>query len=290
MTLQELNTQARPTWCPGCGNFGIWNGVKRALVALNADPTTTVFIGGVGCSGKIPHWINTFGFHGLHGRTLPVATGIKLANHKLTVVAEGGDGDGYDEGMNHLIHACRRNINITYIVHNNQVFGLTKGQTSPTADPGFVSSTSPWGSRELPINPLALTIAAHATFVARTYAADLEHVTKIITEAVKHEGFAIVDILQPCVTFNHTNTYDWYNSRVYKIGPEETGRGKHDATDKLAAMKRAEEWSDKGIPIGIFYQEKRTSFDGGMPQLKKGPLVEKDLSKCDNKKDKEKLF
>ncbi|MBR9703515.1 2-oxoacid ferredoxin oxidoreductase [Candidatus Woesearchaeota archaeon] len=290
VSLQEWNTQARPTWCPGCGNFGIWNGVKRALVSVNAEPNNTVFIGGVGCSGKIPHWVNAYGFHGLHGRTLPVATGIKLANHKLTVIAEGGDGDGYDEGTNHLIHACRRNINITYIVHNNQVFGLTKGQTSPTADPGYVSSTSPWGSRELPINPLALTLAAHASFVARTFAADLEHVSATIAEAIKHEGFAIVDILQPCVTFNKHNTFDWYNKRVYKIGPNESGRGKHDPSDFHAAMKRSQEWGDAGIPIGIFYQEKRTDFGVGMPQLKKGPLVEKDLTKCDNKDEIKKLF
>lgn len=288
--LKDLNTAARPTWCPGCGNFGIWNALKRALVEVDAKPHETAIVGGVGCSGKIPHWVHTYGFHGLHGRTLPVATGLKIANHKLKVIAAGGDGDGYDEGTNHLIHCARRNVNITYIVHNNQVFGLTKGQTSPTADPGYVSKTSPWGAREMPINPLSLTIAAHASFVARGFAADMPHLTSLIKAAMEHEGFAIVDVLQPCVTFNHHNTYDWYNQRIYKIGLQEEGKGKHDPSDIKQALARAIEWGDGGIPIGIFYQEKRPSFDGSLPQLKDGPLVEKDISNIDIEAIKKKLY
>jgi len=290
MELKDLNTTARPTWCPGCGNFGIWNALKRALVDFGANPINTAIIGGVGCSGKIPHWVQTYGFHGLHGRTLPVATGLKLANQKLNVIAEGGDGDGYDEGTNHLIHACRRNVNLTYVVHNNQVFGLTKGQTSPTSDEGTISGTSPWGSRETPINPLALTISAHATFVARGYAADMPHLVSLLVAAMKHEGFAIVDILQPCVTFNHTNTYDWYNKRIYKIGPKEKGRGKHDAKDRAAALAKSLEWGDEGIPVGIFYQEKRHGFGHDMPQLKKGTLVERDISNVNIEELKKKYY
>lgn len=290
MELKDLNTKARPTWCPGCGNFGIWNALKRALIEFGAPQHETLIIGGVGCSGKIPHWVQTYGFHGLHGRTLPVATGLKLANHKLNIIAEGGDGDGYDEGTNHLIHACRRNINITYIVHNNQVFGLTKGQTSPTSDPGYHSNTSPWGSREMPVNPLALAISAHATFVARGFAADMPHVVSLMKAAMEHEGFAIIDILQPCVTFNKINTYDWYNKRIYKIGPKEKGKGKHDPKDRAAALKRSLEWGDEGIPVGIFYQEERHSFGQDLPQLKEGPLVDKDFSKIDIEKLKEKYY
>lgn len=287
--LKDLNTTARPTWCPGCGNFGIWNALKRAMIEYGCPKDDTVIVGGVGCSGKIPHWVNTYGFHGLHGRTLPVATGIKLANQKLNVIAEGGDGDGYDEGMSHLIHACRRNVNITYVVHNNQVFGLTKGQTSPTSDPGYCSATSPWGSREMPINPLALTISAHATFVARGFAADMPHLVTLLKAAMEHEGFAIVDILQPCVTFNHINTYDWYNKRIYKIGPNEKGRGQHDSSDRADALKRSLEWGDEGIPIGVLYEEKRHSFGHDMPQLKE-LLVEKDLSNIDIESLKKKYY
>jgi 2-oxoglutarate ferredoxin oxidoreductase subunit beta len=288
--LKDLNTAARPTWCPGCGNFGIWNALKRALIETKADPINTAIVGGVGCSGKIPHWVQTYGFHGLHGRTLPVATGLKLANQKLNVIAEGGDGDGYDEGTNHLIHACRRNVNITYIVHNNQVFGLTKGQTSPTSDPGYHSGTSPWGSREEPINPLALAISAHASFVARGYAADMPHLVSIMTAALQHEGFALVDIMQPCVTFNKVNTYDWYNSRIYKIGPKEKGKGKHDPTNKVKALTRSLEWGDDGIPIGIFYQEKRAGFGHDMPQLKKTTLVDKNIHDIDIEPLKKKYY
>ena len=290
MELKDLNTDARPTWCPGCGNFGIWNALKRAIVESGKESHETVIVGGVGCSGKIPHWVHTYGFHGLHGRTLPVATGLCLSNHKLNVIVAGGDGDGYDEGTNHLVHAARRNINIMYIVHNNQVFGLTKGQTSPTSDQGYKSNTSPWGAYEQPVNPIALAISAHATFVARAFAADLEGTTKIMKEAMAHKGFAIVDIMQPCVTFNHVNTYDWYNKRLYKIGPEEKGRGKHDPTDIHAALKKSLEWGDDGIPVGIFYKEERHVFGQDMPQIQQRPLVKKDLEKIDIEKLKEKLF
>lgn len=284
MELKDLNTKARPTWCPGCGNFGIWNGLKRALVEKGIPQEDTVIVGGVGCSGKIPHWVNTYGFHGLHGRTLPVATGLKLSNHKLTVIAAGGDGDGYDEGMNHLIHCARRNVNITYIVHNNQVFGLTKGQTSPTSDPGFKTGTSPWGAREQPINPIALAISARASFVARGFAADLPGTAALIKRALDHKGFAIVDILQPCVTFNHVNTYDWYNKRVYKL--EDVN---HDPSDKMAALAKSLEWGDK-IPTGVFYEEERHSFGEDLPQLKKGTMAEKDITNINIDDLKKKLF
>lgn len=270
--IKDFNTSARPTWCPGCGNYGIWNSLKRALVAFGKEPHETMIVGGVGCSGKMPHWIKTYGFHGLHGRTLPVATGIKLANNNMLVIAEGGDGDGYDEGTNHLIHAARRNIDICYFVHNNQVFGLTKGQTSPTADPGFISATSPWGAREKPVNPIALAISAGATFVARGFAADINHLSSLMKAAMEHKGFAIIDILQPCVTFNHHNTFDWYNKRVYKLDINGSGKAKHDPSDKVKAFKKSLEW-DKGIPIGIIYQESKESFDGAIPQINTIPLV-----------------
>ena len=288
--FKTLTTVARPTWCPGCGNFGIWNGLKRAIEKLGLDPKDIVIVGGVGCSGQIPNWVGTYGFHGLHGRALPEAQGIRLANTTLTVIAAGGDGDGYGEGTNHLVHACRRNVKITYLVHNNGVFGLTKGQASPTAPHGYVTRASPFGVHEHELNPLALMIASGASFVARSFAGDLDHLRDTICEAVRHPGFAIVDILQPCVTFNKLYTYDYFQKRIYKISADEKGRGKHDCTDKVAALTRSLEWGDAGIPIGILYKEVRPTFESELPQIKNAPIVAKDMTKIDIKTIVEKYY
>jgi 2-oxoglutarate ferredoxin oxidoreductase subunit beta len=270
-TINELNTIAQPNWCPGCGNFGILMALKNAIVQLNIPNENILLVSGIGCSGKLPHWIKLYGFHGIHGRALPVATGAKLANHKLTVIAHVGDGDCYSIGTNHFIHAARRNINITCLTHNNQIYGLTKGQAGPTSDKGMKTKTTPRGSIETPINPLTLALTTGATFVARAYAGDVEHLASLIVAAVKHKGFAIVDILQPCVTFNKLNTFDWYKKRIYKLDK------KYDPANKEEAYKKALEWGKK-IPIGIIYQEKKQSYEEELLQLKKLPLVKHSIT------------
>lgn len=266
VTLADLSARI-PDWCPGCGNFGILNSLKRSLIECNLDPKDVVIVAGIGCSGKTPQWLNTYSIHTLHGRALPVATGIKLANSDLTVIVTGGDGDGYGIGMGHFIHAMRRNIDLTYLVHNNQVYGLTAGQTSPTSDKGFVTKSTPFGVIEVPVNPLALAIESGATFVARGYAGDIIHLSGLITQAIRHKGFALVDILQPCVTFNHKNTYDWFQKLAYTLPAD------YNPADKMAALAKADEWGEKtGIPIGVLYREERPTYADELPQLAT-PLV-----------------
>lgn len=272
--LGDFNTKEQPTWCLGCGNFGIWNALKGAMVKLNCQPHTTALVSGIGCSGKTPYWTRAYGFCGLHGRPLPVATGIKLANHKLNVIALGGDGDGYAEGMCHFIHACRRNLDITYIVHNNQIYGLTTGQTSPTSDQGFVTKSTPNGVIEEAVNPLTLSLSAGATFVSRGYAGDINHLTGLIIAGIRHRGFALIDVLQPCVTFNKLNTFQWFAKRVYKL--------KTPIKDKVKAFAKAREWGKK-IPIGIFYMERKRLYEEEhLKQVNKDkPLVDYDISNID---------
>lgn len=274
-SFKDLTTKAYPNWCDGCGDFGIWNSLKMALIQLGYEPHETLIVSGIGCSGKVPYWVKTYGYNGLHGRPVPVATGAKFANHRLNVFVIGGDGDGYSEGTNHFVHGARRNADICYIVHNNMVYGLTTGQAAPTSHHGFVTKSTPHGVIELEINPIALAIASGATFVARGFAGDMKHLTQLIVEGAKHKGFAIIDVLQPCVTFNHVNTYEFYAGRVYKL--EESG---YNPEDKLAALAKSYEWDGK-IPIGIFYREKRSTYEEQLPQLKDKPLVEQDISNVD---------
>lgn len=271
----RFNTEGKPNWCPGCGNFGILSALKSALLALDLDPQQVVISSGIGCSGKIPHWINVNGIHGLHGRPVPVAGGIKIGNHGLVVIAEGGDGDAYSEGMCHFIHGVRRNIDITYLVHNNGTFSLTTGQASPTGDKGFTSPWTPSGSIELPLNPIVLAIAAGGTFVARGYCGDTDHLADLIVKGIKHRGFAFIDILQVCVTYNPAKSYQWYGERVYKL--EDEG---HDPHDKNAALAVATE-SDKRPAIGLIYRSKRPSYESRLPQLKQAPLVDHDIADID---------
>jgi 2-oxoglutarate ferredoxin oxidoreductase subunit beta len=257
-------------WCPGCGNFGILRALQQALVALELPPHRVLVVSGIGQAGKLPHYLKCNALNGLHGRTLPVATGAKLANHGLTVIAVGGDGDGYGEGGNHFLHAMRRNIDITYLVHNNQVYGLTKGQASPTSDAGFVTRVTPQGA-PAPLNPLSVAIAAGGSFVARSFAGDIPHLSEVIQQAIRHRGFALVDVLQPCVSFNPRNTFAWYRERVYRV--EESD---HDPTDRMAAFARAQEW-DGRIPTGVIYRQERPTFEEYFPALRDGPLVKQDL-------------
>ncbi|MFH1840193.1 MAG: thiamine pyrophosphate-dependent enzyme [Nanoarchaeota archaeon] len=246
LELNEYNRCEQSSWCPGCANFSILTGIKKTLAELNIAPHQAILVSGVGCFAKLPYWARVNGFVGLHGRSLPVAQGIKLANPNLKVIAFGGDGDGYGEGGNHFIHACRRDLNVCYFVHNNNVFGLTTGQYSPTSEQGKKSKSSPLGSFEKPVNPLALAIASGATFVARAYAGNLKEMVEIMKQAIEHNGFAFIDIIQPCVTYGFD--YNYYAEKVYYLG------GEFDSSNKGFAFEKALEYEqgDK-IAIGVFY-------------------------------------
>jgi len=252
-------------WCPGCGNFGILKALNKALVELEIEPHRVLFVSGIGQAGKLPHYTRGNIFNSLHGRPIPPAIGAKIANPELIVIAVSGDGDAYGEGGNHFIHAMRRNHHVTYLVHNNQVYGLTKGQASPTSDLGFVTKTTPFGASN-PVNPLTIAIACGATFVGRGFAGDTDHLSNLIKMGINHKGFALIDILQPCVSFNFKNTFSWYQQRVYKLG------GDYDPTNKSAAFAKAQEWGDR-IPIGVIYKEERPTYEEQIPALSKGPLV-----------------
>jgi len=254
-------------WCPGCGDFGILDAVKDALVKLDADMHKVVFVSGIGQAAKLPQYLNCNFFNGLHGRALPAATGIKMANRDLCVLVTSGDGDIYGEGGNHFIHAIRRNIDITVIVHNNQVYGLTKGQASPTSDLGFVTKVQPHGVLNEPFHPLAAAIALGAGFVARSFSGDKEHLSGVIQDGIKFKGFSLIDVLQPCVTFNKKNNFIWYKQRVYSLPAD------YDSHDKKQAFEKAQEWGDK-IPIGIIYKDGRLPFDSACGLMQEKAIIE----------------
>jgi 2-oxoglutarate ferredoxin oxidoreductase subunit beta len=275
VTLADLNTPHKNTWCPGCGNFGILSAVKSVFVELGLEREQVVLVSGIGCHGKISDYVNVNTFHGIHGRVLPVATGIKLANPDLTVIGFSGDADCYDEGWDHFCHAVRRNVDATLIVHNNMILGLTTGQTTATSQAGFRSKSTPFGSVVPPLNPIAHALISNGTFVARGFAGDPKHLTGLIVEAVKHRGFNYIDVFQPCVTFNYLNTYEWFRSRVYKL--EEAG---HDVTDRQKALEKSFEWGDR-IPIGIFYKEDKPTYRDNLPHLKGVPLTKMPIQDID---------
>lgn len=268
MVLESDYEGMTSAWCPGCGNFGILSALKKALVDLNIEPYQVLMVSGIGQAGKLPHYTRGNVLNMLHGRTLPAAAGAKMTNPDLIVIAVGGDGDGYGEGGNHFIHTARRNHDITYLVHDNQIYSLTKGQASPTSDAGFITKTTPGGAVN-PENPVALAIAAGAGFVARGFAGDVEYLAKLIKDGIQHKGFSLIDILQPCVTFNRKNTYTWYKERVYKLNDDTS----YDPGNKLTAFARAQEWGDK-IPVGIIYKQESPSFEQRLPQLLGGKLVD----------------
>ena len=269
VTIDDYRGQAT-AWCPGCGNFGILQALKKALVDLKLEPHQVLIVSGIGQASKLPHSMKCNTFNGLHGRILPVASGAKIANQELVVIGLGGDGDNYGEGGNHFLHTIRRNIDMTLLVHNNKVYGLTKGQASPTSDSGFISKVQPEGVVSSSFNALSVAISLDASFVSRGWSGDRDHLSWLIKEAVQHKGFSLIDILQPCVTFNKKNTYRWYKERIYKLAEE------YDPTDRLTAFKKAEEWGDK-IPIGIFFREQKPTFEDQLAGLKKGPLFRQEL-------------
>lgn len=244
--------KVHPDWCPGCGDFSVLAALQAALFELGLSPHQVVVISGIGCSSNLPGFMNTYGMHTLHGRSLAVGTGLKLANHELKVICVGGDGDGYGIGGNHLLHTMRRNVDLTYVVMDNQIYGLTTGQTSPTSVKGMKTKSTPHGSVENPINPLPLAIVGGATYVARGYSAKQKHLVELLKGAILHQGFALVDVFSPCVTYNKDNTYQWFNPRVKAL--EETG---HNPADLHLALETSYRWGDE-IPIGLFW--KRTDL------------------------------
>jgi 2-oxoglutarate ferredoxin oxidoreductase subunit beta len=278
VTVKELNTPATNTWCPGCGNFGLMLSFKQAVSQLELKPEKVVAVSGIGCHGKITDYVNVNALHVIHGRVLPAATALKLSNHDLTVVGFAGDGDAYNIGMGHFPHAARKNVDLTYITHNNLIYGLTTGQASPTSKQGMVTKTSPRGLFEVAINPLEQALAAGATFVSRVFAGDAKHSTEIMKQAIQHKGFALVDVLQPCVAWNKVNTYEFYRERVYKLGEEE-----YDVHDFEAACDKSLEWGDK-IPIGVLYKEERDDYTKAFPMLEKSTLIKQELQSVDMEK------
>lgn len=260
----------KPAWCPGCGNFDILEALNRALIEMEIEPHQVLLVSGIGQAGKLPHYTRGNVFNSLHGRPVPPAIGAKIANSELIVIAVSGDGDAYGEGGNHFLHAARRNHDITYLVHDNQVYGLTKGQASPTSDVGFITKTTPYGATS-PVNPIALAIVSGASFVSRGFAGDIDHLSHLIKKGITHRGFALIDILQPCVSFNHKNTFQWYRERVYKLEDE-----KYDPSDKKAALEKALVWGER-IPIGIIYEENLSVYEDQLLTLSERPLVKQKI-------------
>ena len=259
-TVKELGTYADNTWCPGCGNFSILTSIKKVLANLKdggLDLSRVAMVSGIGCHAKIVDYVDVNSFYSIHGRVPPAMTGIKLANPDLVVIGHSGDGDAYGEGVEHLVFSAKRNINMTYIVHNNRVYGLTTGQFTPTSPTGFKGRSTPLGSPEEPLNPIELMLSAGATFVARGFSGKIKHLQDLMLAAINHKGFAFVDVLQPCFTFY--NTYNFYQERVYELTEEA-----HDAADRAAAFGKAGEWTygeGDRIPIGIFYQIEKSTYD-----------------------------
>lgn len=262
-------------WCPGCGNYGIQTAIAQAVNELELDPHQTVFVAGIGQAAKMPQYLSANRFCGLHGRALPAAISMKIANDKLNVIVNTGDGDGFGEGGNHFLANVRRNVNITHIAHDNQVYGLTKGQASPTAPIGMTTGVqTEEGVTMTPFNPVAQAILLGAGFAARVYSGDKDQLVEIIKEAIQYDGYALVDVLQPCVSFNKTNTYEWYQERVKALGDD------YDPSDYDKALETAQIFNDEEIPTGIFYKKEKTTYKDSHEVLKDGePLMNKGASR-----------
>ena len=254
-SAKEFKGRVAPDWCPRCGDFGVLNSLQRAVFELGLKPHEILCVSGIGCSSNLPGYFNAYGMHTLHGRSLPVATGAKLGNHHLTVIATGGDGDGYGIGGNHLMHTARRNIDMTYLVMNNQIYGLTTGQISPTSRLDMKTKSTPFGNLEFPINPITSAIMNGATYVARGYSADVKHLTELLKNGIQHKGFSLIDVFSPCVTFNLDNDFAFFKPRIRKL--EDEG---HDPSDWKEACEKAMAWGDE-IYIGLFLENDRPSLD-----------------------------
>lgn len=268
-----FNTRISPTWCPGCGDFGIWGAIKNSLVNQKLNSDQVLFVYDVGCSSNMADFLKTYGMHALHGRTIPVAIGAHLAHHQFPIVAIGGDGGIYGEGVEHFIEACRGNFNITALVHNNRLYSLTTGQRSPTAQKGKKTKSTPFGVIEIPFEPLKTAILHDAGFVGRGFAADIPHLTNLITQAMQHPGFSVIDILQPCPTFNKDMPYSWYQERVYKLDSDK-------GLPKDQAFKVLDQDPDK-LAIGVLYRSQRAPYHTQLPQLEKAPLIDQPIEAID---------
>ncbi len=274
-SIIKFNTPITPTWCPGCGNYGIWTAIKQALVELNLEPHQVLATYDIGCFGNGANFLRTYALHALHGRALPPAIGAKIANQNLVVLAMAGDGGAYGEGIQHLIHAARYNVNITYIVADNRRFSLTTGQSSPTTFKKTITKTTPFGEIKQPINPLLLSLDAGATFVARGFAGDIPHLTNLIKQAIQHKGFSHLDILQQCVSFNKDNSLDWYRKIIYKLDEH-----KYKPVNLGRAREKAEEFEKYGrMPIGVLYQDKKLTYEEQIEQLRGEPLYRRKLER-----------
>ncbi len=271
LPLDTYKGPVDPDWCPGCGDFGVLKSVQTAAGKLGIEPHNLMIVSGIGCSSNLPGFIHAYGTHSLHGRAVPVATGIHLANTDLKVVITGGDGDGYGIGVGHLIHAMRRNLDITYVVMDNQIYGLTTGQASPTTTQGHKTKSTPDGNHEMPLNPIALAITAGATYVARGFSGEAKQLAELIQGGIAHKGFALIDVFSPCVTYNKINTYPWFKERVYKL--EDEG---WEPTNFQNSITKAFEWGDR-IPLGVVYKADKPTYEDNEPNLQKGALAKQKL-------------
>ena len=268
VTVKDYECSFENKWCSGCGNFGILSAMKESLAELEISPDNILLVSGIGQAGKTPHFMKCNMFHSLHGRALTIATGAKLANHKLNIIVNSGDGDCYGEGGNHFINAVRRNIDITLLVHNNQIYGLTKGQASPTSDQGMKTNLQQNGVISEPFNPVSTALALGCGFVARGFSGNTTQLKKLIKEAVNYRGFSIIDILQPCVSFNKINTYSWYKSKVYDLEDENYSPDSLENAFKISRL-----WNEK-IPTGIIYKEEKLSYTEKIKVLNRHALIE----------------
>ncbi|ADH99324.1 2-oxoacid:ferredoxin oxidoreductase subunit beta [Salisediminibacterium selenitireducens] len=248
-TFKDFRNNVKPNWCPGCGDFSVQAAIQRAAANVGIVPEELAVVSGIGCSGRISGYINSYGLHGIHGRSLPIAQGVKMANRDLTVIASGGDGDGFAIGMGHTVHAIRRNIDVTYIVMDNQIYGLTKGQTSPRSAMGFKTKSTPAGSIETSLSVMELALTAGATFVAQSFSSDLKELTSLIEKGIEHKGFSLINVFSPCVTFNKINTYDWFKENLVSLGTIED----YNPNNRISAMNTLMEHN--GLVTGLIYQD-----------------------------------
>lgn len=271
-TFKDFRNDVRPNWCPGCGDFSVQASIQRAAANIGLTPDKLAVISGIGCSGRISGYINAYGFHGIHGRSLPIAQGVKMGNRDLTVIASGGDGDGFAIGMGHTIHAIRRNIDITYIVMDNQIYGLTKGQTSPRSAVGFKTKSTPEGSIESPISIMEMALTAGGTFIAQGFSSDLKELTELIEMGIQHKGFSLINVYSPCVTYNKVNTYDWFKENITHLSSIED----YDPSNRIKAMQTLMEYN--GLVTGLIYQDKeKKSYQELSHGYNEKPLVHEDL-------------
>jgi 2-oxoglutarate/2-oxoacid ferredoxin oxidoreductase subunit beta len=277
-SVKDYRVDIKPNWCPGCGDFSVLASIQKAAVNLGIEPENFVLQSGIGCSGRISGYLNVYGMHSMHGRSLALAQGVKLANKDLTVVCAGGDGDGFGIGLNHFVHAARRNVDITYIVMDNQIYGLTKGQISPTSPKGFVTKSTPEGNPETPISPIQVALSANASFIAQGFSGNLKQVTSIIEQGIQHKGFAFINIFSPCVTFNKIFTYDWFKQNLKDVSEFED----YNPTKRSQAFETVEETG--GFLTGVIYQNERKEFVESLPaNAGKESLTKQDLSFSEEK-------